>query len=95
MNVSLAYTYSAFSFIYQHLYTGEVFITDDNLTGRLFSLKAYDIANIMVSYKVLQTSKQALDVLLSVNNVYNEIYQNVASRPMPNRNFNIQLNYKF
>lgn len=95
INVSLAYTYRAFSCIYQHLYTGEVFITDDNLTGRLFSLKAYDIANIMVSYKVLQTSKQALDVRLSLNNVYNEIYQNVASRPMPNRNFNIQFNYKF
>lgn len=95
MNISLAYTYSAFSFIYQHLYTGDVFITDDNLTGRLFSLKAYDIANIMISYNVLQTAKQAVDVLLRMNNVYNEIYQNVASRPMPNRNFNIQLNYKF
>ncbi len=95
MNASVAYNYGNLSLIYQHMYTGEVFITDDNLTGRLFSLESYDIANITLSYKVLQTPKQALDVLLSINNVYNEIYQNVAARPMPNRNFNIQFNYKF
>jgi len=94
-NVNLAYSFKSFSMFYQHVFSGDVFITDDNLTGRLYSLNAFDVANIGFNYKILNTKSSTLDLGLKVNNLYNEIYQNVASRPMPNRNFNIQIHYKF
>ena len=94
-NVNIAYSLQSFSMFYQHLFNGDVFITDDNLTGRNFSLNAFDVANIGFDYKILSTASSTLNIGLTINNLYNEIYQNVASRPMPNRNFNIQLHYKF
>jgi vitamin B12 transporter len=94
-NVNAAYSFKSFSMFYQHLFNGDVFITDDNLTGRLYSLNAFDVANIGFNYKILSTKSNTLDLGLRINNLYNEIYQNVASRPMPNRNFNIQIHYKF
>ncbi len=94
-NVNLAYSFSSFSMFYQHLFNGDVFITDDNLTGRLYSLDAFDVANIGFNYNILSTTSSTLNLGLRINNLYNEIYQNVASRPMPNRNFNIQIHYKF
>jgi len=94
-NVNIAYSFQSFSMFYQHLFNGDVFITNDNLTGRLYSLNAFDVANIGFNYKILSTKSSTLDLGLRINNLYNEIYENVASRPMPNRNFNIQIHYKF
>lgn len=94
-NMNLAYSFKSFSMFYQHLFNGDVFITDDNLTGRLYSLNTFDVANIGFNYKILRTKTNTLDLGLRINNLYNEIYQNVASRPMPNRNFNIRIHYKF
>jgi iron complex outermembrane receptor protein len=94
-NMNLAYSYKSFSMFYQHLFNSDVFITDDNLTGRNFSLNAFDVANIGFNYKILIRKLNTIDLGLRVNNLYNEIYQNVASRPMPNRNFNIQIHYIF
>ncbi len=94
-NANISYSFKSFSMFYQHLFNGDVFITDDNLTGRLYSLDAFDVANIGVNYNILITTSSTLNLGLRINNLYNEIYQNVASRPMPNRNFNIQIHYKF
>ncbi len=94
-NASIAYSFSKFLMYYQHLFAGSVFTTKDNLKGPFYSLKAYDVANLGFNYKVFKTTEKQLDLGIKVNNVFNEIYQNVAFRPMPNRNFNIQLHYKF
>jgi len=94
-NISLAYSNTSFSMYYQHLFNGGVFITDDNLEGQQFSLPNYDVANFGVNYTFLNKENHRLELGVSVNNIYNEAYQNVASRPMPNRNFNIQIQYKF
>ena len=94
-NATLAYSFNRFSVHYQHLFIGNVFTTEDNIDSSFFSLNSYDIANLGMHYKVLNTTKNELSLGLNINNIFNEIYQNVAFRPMPNRNFNIQLNYKF
>ncbi|MDP5081521.1 MAG: TonB-dependent receptor [Winogradskyella sp.] len=94
-NMNLAYSFKSFSMFYQHLFNGDVFITDDNLTGRNFSLNAFDVANIGFDYKIWNAISHTINLGFRINNLYNEIYQNVASRPMPNRNFNIQIHYKF
>lgn len=94
-NTSIAYSYKSFSMYYQHLFNGEVFITNDNLTGPFHSLKSYDISNLGFNYVVLNNKNHQLDMGIKINNIFNKGYQNVASRPMPDRNVNIKLNYKF
>lgn len=94
-NVTLAYGFKRLSAYYQYVFNGEVFTTSDNLKGPFYSLQSYNVANLGVNYKVIQHSNHELELGLKVNNLFNKLYQNVAFRPMPNRNFNIQLHYKF
>lgn len=94
-NINLAYSYKRMSFFFQHLFTGEVFITTENRSGPFYSVDAYDIGNSGVSYQLLKTNSQQIDLSLKVNNLFNTAYENVAFRPMPERNFNFQIQYKF
>ncbi|WP_299116345.1 TonB-dependent receptor [uncultured Winogradskyella sp.] len=87
-NMSLSYSYKVFSAFYQHLYNGEVDIIGNTLKG-------FDIGNLGVSYKLNSNAKTNYTVDFRINNVYNTYYENVALRPMPNRNFNIRLTLKF
>lgn len=92
-NLNLAYGYRRWNTFYQFLYNGKVFTSEDNID--ILSIAAYDISNIGMEYHILKTSKQQLSAGLKVNNVYNEIYEVSPRRLMPNRNFNIHINYKF
>ena len=88
-NMALSYNYKAFSAFYQHLFNGEVFKIDRK------PLMHYDIGNLGVSYKFKKNKKMTYDIDFKINNLYNKYYENVGLRPMPNRNFNIQLTLKF
>ena len=94
-NINLAYAYKRISVFVQHLYTGEVYITPDNLSGPFDSVDAYQLTNFGCNYQLLKTKSQQIDVSLKVNNLFNTAYENVAFRPMPDRNFNFQIQYKF
>lgn len=93
--LSLAYNYKRLSFYYQHLYNDMVFTTSDNLTGPFYSLPDYDIANTGINYQLIKNKSHDLKIGLDFNNVFNVKYNNVAFRPMPNQNYNIQIHYKF
>ncbi|NQY07213.1 MAG: TonB-dependent receptor [Flavobacteriaceae bacterium] len=88
---NLSLVYKKWQFFYQFLYNGKVYITTDNEND----LDAFDVSNAGVQYQVFNTSNNELAIGLKVNNLYNEIYQNVTSRPMPNRNINLNINYNF
>lgn len=94
-NINLAYAYKRISVFVQHLYTGEVYITPDNLSGPFDSVDAYQLTNFGCNYQLLKTKSQQIEVSLKVNNLFNTAYENVAFRPMPDRNFNFQIQYKF
>lgn len=94
-NLSLAYNHKKISANYQFMYNGDVFTTEDNLRGYFYSLESYHVSNIGCHYKIFETNTNELQVGILINNLFNKNYQNVAYRPMPNRNFNIQLHYKF
>nr|WP_321233097.1 TonB-dependent receptor [uncultured Psychroserpens sp.] len=87
-NMSLSYNYKAFTAFYQHLYNGEVEIIGDTLDG-------FDIGNLGVSYTINTKKELSYIADFRINNIYNTYYENVALRPMPNRNFNIKLTLKF
>ena len=87
-NASLAYNYKAFTAFYQHMYNGEVEIIGNTLDG-------FDVGNLGVSYNFNTTGKLVYEANFRINNVYNTYYENIALRPMPNRNFIINLTLKF
>lgn len=87
-NMSLAYNYKSFTTFYQHLYNGEVEIIGNTLDG-------FDVGNLGVAYTFNTKGKLTYEADFRINNVYNTYYENVALRPMPNRNFTINLILKF
>ncbi|RXP44813.1 TonB-dependent receptor [Lutibacter sp. HS1-25] len=92
-NGSFGYSYKRFSAFYQHLFTGEVYTTTDNSAN--YTMPYYNVGNVGVNYNIIKTNNNQLGVGVKVNNVFNKEYQVLPSRPMPNRNFNININFKF
>ena len=91
LSSNLAYQYKKLVAFYQFLYNGSVYTTTDNSD----SLPSYIVGNIGLDYHWPDISGIKFILGLKVNNLFNKNYQNVAYRPMPNRNFQLQLITKF
>ncbi len=87
-NVSVAYSHAVFSMFYQHQFNGEVLTIGDRLSG-------YNVGNIGFGCLINKNGKVHYDINLRVNNFRDREYQNVALRPMPNRNYQIITTIKF
>lgn len=88
---SISYARKKWSFLYQFLYNDQVFITTDNTR----TLSGYDVSNVNIRYQLLHKEPISLFADVRVNNIYNKPYQGVGFRPMPNRNFQFQITFKF
>ncbi|MDV7187541.1 TonB-dependent receptor [Lutibacter sp. TH_r2] len=93
MNASLGYSFKRISAFYQHLFNGEVYTTTDNIDS--YTVPYFNIGNVGADYKIIQKTNQEFSIGVKVNNVFNKEYVVLPSRPMPNRNLNININYKF
>ncbi|MEM1257205.1 MAG: TonB-dependent receptor [Bacteroidota bacterium] len=87
-NASLAYSFDDFGFFYQHLYNGPVSIIGGELEG-------YQVANTGITYELKPKNGLHCRLGLTLNNVFNNYYENIALRPMPNRNIQTQLVLNF
>lgn len=87
-NASLAYGFSNLGLFYQHLYNGSVSIIGGELDG-------YQVANTGLTYTIKTQSSLEYRLGLTVNNLFNTYYENIALRPMPNRNIQTQLILNF
>ncbi|GAA4272377.1 TonB-dependent receptor [Aquimarina gracilis] len=87
---SISYSYNRFSMFYQLLYNDAVFITTDNTR----EIDGYDVSNLGLGFTYFKKDNKEFTVDFRVNNIYNRNYQNVGFRPMPNRNYQIQLIFK-
>ena len=87
-NGSLAYRKSSFKIFYQHLYNGEVSIIGGELEG-------YQVANAGIEFSPKRTKKLNYIIGVTVNNVFDTYYENVALRPMPNRNIQTRITLNF
>jgi iron complex outermembrane receptor protein len=85
---TFAYNYKNITAYYQQLINGEVY-TNSRV------LDAYQVGNIGLSYSFNTPKLGAYKFGLSVRNIFNAYYENVALRPMPNRNFNFNLTFNF
>ena len=70
-----------------------MFTTEDNID--MFTVPYFNIGNVGVNYKVINKHKNVLDLGIKINNVFNKAYEVLPRRPMPNRNINFNINYKF
>ena len=86
---ALAYSLDKFSAHYQYLYNGEVFTSSDNF----YKLNDYLVSNIGIDYQL--GKKKFLQLGFDVLNIFNENYQSVSTRPMPGRNYTINLTFNF
>lgn len=87
-NLNFAYSFKDLEFVYQHLFNGEVDIIGGQLDG-------YEVGNVGFAYHY-EISKKVNSILqFNINNLFNTNYENVALRPMPNRNYQLQLTLKF
>ena len=88
---NFAYGYERWGAFLRGLYNGTVFTTTDNK----IELSDYLVLDMGLEYRFPKISGVELKAILAVNNISNTAYQNVAYRPMPNRNINVNLNFKF
>ncbi|HRP89880.1 MAG TPA: TonB-dependent receptor [Edaphocola sp.] len=79
-NLNLGFQIENFNFNYNQNYTGYRFITTDES----LYLKPYHTGNIQFSY-IFYFKKLCATLNAQVQNIWNESYQVVAYRPMPNR----------
>lgn len=86
----LNYQFKRFIAYYQLFFNGKVFTTTDNVGV----LEAYSVSNIGLEYSINQKSFP-IKIGIKANNIFNIYYENVAYRPMPNRNFQTFINFKF
>ncbi|MBP0903285.1 TonB-dependent receptor plug domain-containing protein [Mariniflexile gromovii] len=87
-NTSFSYGHKKFNMYYQHMYNGEVSIIGSTLTG-------YNVGNMGLGYSLNENGHINYEINFKINNLYNTYYENVALRPMPNRNYQIQTIIKF
>ena len=91
VTASLGYGYKNFSAYYQYLNNGEVFTTTDNAPQHI--LDNYMIANLGTEYALGKQKKYKIGA--QVLNLWDETYESVLNRPMPERNFNFYINLIF
>jgi len=87
-NASIAYSFSNLGLFYQHLYNGPVSIIGGELEG-------YQVANTGLTYTLKTQGSLQYRFGLTINNLFNTYYENIALRPMPNRTIQTQLIFNF
>lgn len=77
----------------QHLYQSKVYTNEINID--FYSLNSLNVSNFGGDFKVVENQKNTIKIGFKVNNIFNNVYYFSNLRPMPGRNYNINLNYKF
>lgn len=89
-NVNISYQFKKVTAFYENVFTDAVFINSNNSKNLL----GYSVSNSGVSYTIAMR-ENTFTLTGKVNNIFNKKYEVVATRPMPNTNFLISLNYKY
>jgi iron complex outermembrane receptor protein len=87
-SVLLDFAYKNWSIMLNERYNGRIFTTTSNSK----SIADFLLTNLSINTELLD---KRITVGLQINNLLNKEYQVVISRPMPKRNYGINLNYKF
>ena len=84
---NITYQYKSWSLNYNYQYNGNVFTTTSNTQY----IDNFDLHNIQFRKEIL---KNTVNIGFYMNNLFNKNYQVVSYRPMPNRNYKLNINIK-
>ena len=87
---TISYNLKKLTIFYENIFTDDVFTNGVNTKNLL----DYNISNIGANYN-FKIQKHILGISAKLNNLLNKEYEVVRTRPMPNRNILISLNYKY
>jgi vitamin B12 transporter len=91
VTASFAYSFQRFSAFYQYLFNGEVFTQTDNNPAKI--IQNYIVSNLGLSTNLGKKSNYSIG--FKVLNLWNENYESVENRPLPGRNYTINLILNF
>ena len=91
LTAAVSYQYDRLSLHYQYLFTGAVFTQSDNNPYKI--IQWYNVSNGIVGYDLGKSKNYQLG--FKVLNLWNVQYESVENRPLPGRNFNLYLIFKF
>jgi len=86
---SLSINYNNVHFNWSQVITGKRFTNSDNTN----SINAYHLADASIGYP-FKIKKSELEASFVCHNLFNKYYEVVQNRPMPARNYLININYK-
>ncbi len=86
--VGFAYNYKKINFNYQFLFNGFVYTQSDHEAF----IKSYNVSNVGLRYNFGKKNRYVLG--FQTQNIFNENYQSVAYRPLPGRNYLVNLTLK-
>src|SRR5699024_2835199 len=89
-NASLTYKYKNWNASYQTLFNGEMYTASDNKNKQ----KEYNVHQLTAEYQFTLNELQGL-AGIRIKNLYDTYYENLPSRPMPGRHFNLFINFNF
>lgn len=93
LNYNLEYGYGRVKVYLQDLYQSAVYT--NRLALDFYSLDALNVINIGTDVTLYNKNKNSLVLGGKVSNLTNELYYFTNLRPMPGRNYSININYKF
>ncbi|SEE42365.1 iron complex outermembrane recepter protein [Tenacibaculum sp. MAR_2010_89] len=93
LNSNLTISYKKASLFFQSLFNGKIYTTEENSED--FNVPSFFLLNTGGEYKVFQKLNKSLTLGFKINNLLGKKYVVLPRRPMPERNFNININYKF
>jgi len=88
-NAALVYSFKKITFNYQYLFNGQIFTLADESD----ILKGYQVSNVGIDFDF--GSKDIYKIGFQAFNIWNESYQSMPQRPLPGRNYMINLTLKF
>lgn len=86
----IAYRYKSWHASYQVLFNGQMYTTSDNLSTQ----KEYDTHQLAFEYQFSFAKSNGV-AGVRIKNLYDTYYENLPSRPMPGRHFNLFINFNF
>lgn len=92
-NATVNYQNNIFTAYVQNLSQSKVYTSEDNINK--LSINGFTVFNAGTGVSLLKKGTKSLHVILAVKNIFNQLYLYSISRPMPGRNYNLNINYKF
>ncbi len=86
-NLAFTHAYKGLSWFLQGMYVGDVFSTTDE--SELFKIDKHQVWNAGINYEF--GINYRINLGFKVNNLFNYYYEPLLYRPMPMRNYGLQL----